>query len=517
MWPFKRRQPEELSATELRDRLIAAASSKRKLRALCEQYKAQVAENVDLMCRAPEAFEANPAAVHRYVQCLGTVAHCLATQCDAPELWNRLCGTPEDNPLLQWDRWYRELPERMERLEYDELIAEAKAFIEQAKSLQGHAARQNEAFLQGRLGELLFHSGSASDAVEAWQSALELCREINDVEGQFIYLGNLLEVFRYVGDSSAAIAFGEESIELLAQHKKDAAHVMKSVQRLRQGEPLCRVVCVRDSREWELDELSDITDGKYEFQFRRNRLSLQKSTRLVARGNELASNGQLADALEKYQEAMEVDSYDPDPLYQSGTCLLELGAYGKAREAFEDVERIAPGWFRCRSDIWLAESLENGTVSDEEFRLLRALEDGGLNASESMQIARQAIERYPDFAPFRLALGDLQRDENDRDAAIASYRVGLELVKEPDLESRLLCALAGALSKEPSERTVADWACALPQRESRRSGVGKTHGHSVAIHTQWKDSYGTCLQCTSRSPSCRSSSSSAPAARAGEA
>src|SRR5262249_40738979 len=154
------KRDEELSTEDVRALLIAAASSsRRKLRRLCERYKDRVAANVDVMTRVPEDLRTDPAAIDRYVQCLGSVAHCLTTECHAAELWNKLCGTPEDNPLLQWERWYGELRQRMERLEYDELIAEARSFIERAKSLQGNAARQNEAFLQGRLGELLFHAG----------------------------------------------------------------------------------------------------------------------------------------------------------------------------------------------------------------------------------------------------------------------------------------------------------------------------------------------------------------------
>jgi tetratricopeptide (TPR) repeat protein len=452
-WPFPRRLDEELSPEEVRDRLIAVASGpRRKLRALCERYKGQVAANVDLMRRMPEGMATDPASLERYVQRLGTVAQCLATECGAPELWDALCGTPDDNPLLQWERWFGELPQRMERLEHDPLIAEARSFIERARSLGGFAARQNEAFLLGRLGELLFHSGKAADAIDAFQAALEVCREIGDIDGQLVYLSNLVEVRRYLGDGPAAVAVGEEAVELAERHGKEAGPLKRHVRRLREGEPRCRIVCVRDGDEQEPDELSGLADGRYQFQFRRDRPSLQKSTVLVRQGNSLASNGQLAEALEKYDEASEVDPSDPDPVYQSGVCLLELGAYAKAREAFEEVERLAPGWFRCRSDRWLAESLENGSVSDEEFRLLRVLEDGGLDPATALQIAQQAVERHPDFAPLYLALGDLQRDRDESEAAIGTYRKGLERVAELDLESRLLCALAAVLPKEDPER-----------------------------------------------------------------
>jgi tetratricopeptide (TPR) repeat protein len=463
IWPFKRRLVEELSPEDLRARLITAASGPGpKLRSLCEEYKHQVAANLELMRKIPDDMINDPASLERYVPLLLAVAQCLASECNAPELWNKICGTPDDNPLLVWDRWYNELSRRMESLEYDDLISEARSFIEQAMTLQGHAARQNEAFLQGRLGELLFHSGQVSEAIRPFQAALELCRENSDIEGQLAYLGNLMEAHRYLGNVPEAASTGEELVGLYKQQGIDSGPLSKRVRMIRSGEPSCRIICVREGEESELDEISGLSDGRYEFQFRRNRLSLQKATTLAQQGKNLASNGQLADALEKFQEAAEVDPHDPDPLYQGGVCLLELGAYARARESFEEVERVAPGWFRCRSDRWLAGSLEEGTISDEEFRLLRALEDGGLESTEAIQLARQAVERYPGFAPFYLALGDLQRDGGDTNSAILSYRTGLELVAEPDLESRLLCALAAVLSVEsPERRTLIERALGL--------------------------------------------------------
>ena len=452
MWPFKRKPPEVLSAEQLRDRLIAAAWSKRKLRVLCTQYRDQIVENVEILRKSPDNFNPTPAAVNEYGQRLGTVAEYLATECNAPELWNALCGTQEDNPLLQWEKWYEELPQRMEQLEYRQLIDEAREFIARAQTLEGHAVRRNEELLHGRLGELLFHSGHAADAVEAFRTALEHCRENGDVEGILMNLGNLHEVYRYLNDVSGAIAAGEEAIKVRDEHDIDATDLRKHIDRFREGEPLCRIVCVHDDQEYELDELPDIRDGRYEFQFCRNRMSLQMVNTLVQQGNRLASEGQLADGLEKYQEASEVDPNDPAPWYQRGMALLELGAYGKGREAFEEVERLAPGWFQCRSDIWLARSLEDGTVSDEEFRLLRMLEDGGLDPSEAEPIAEKAVEEYPEFAPFHLTLGDLRRNRKDREGAIACYRMGLKLVEEPDLESRLLCSLAGILPEDSPER-----------------------------------------------------------------
>src|ERR1700722_16005970 len=110
-WPFKRKVPEQLTAAELRDRLImaAASGSRKDLIELCSLHKAQVAANVEFFCTAPKDIRADAAAIDNQIQCLGIVAQCLANDCGAPELWNRLCGTTESNPLLRWQAWFGEV------------------------------------------------------------------------------------------------------------------------------------------------------------------------------------------------------------------------------------------------------------------------------------------------------------------------------------------------------------------------------------------------------------------------
>jgi tetratricopeptide (TPR) repeat protein len=454
-WPFKRKEPEALSPAEIRDRLIVAAASgdHKKLLRACQQYKGQVAPNVDLMCKAPEGFKTDEASIQNYIQCLVAVAECLSRECGAPELLNRLCGTPASNPLLRWEAWFKELPQRSERLEHVTLIEEARQFVAEAQRLKGKAARENEAYLNGRLGELLFHSGKVADSIEPWLAALRICQEKNDFEGQRIYLGNIVEANRYLGQIDEAVRVGEEAVALAERHGLDCDALRKQVKRMRQGEPLCRVVYSENGKDFELEDFVPKSEGQYQFLFRRNRLSLEMASALVRQGNDLASSGNLADALAKYQEAMEVDPLDPDPVYQSGMCLMEMGLYAKAREAYDEVERLAPGWFHCRFGRWLAEKLETGEVSDSEFRLCRLLEDSGLPLQEAKPIALKAVADSPQFAPFHKILGDIHRNQGDKSSAIACYRTGIALASEPDLESRLLCALAGTLPLNSPERS----------------------------------------------------------------
>jgi tetratricopeptide (TPR) repeat protein len=450
MWPFNKKPIVPLDPVELRDRLIAAAASgsPRKLRAECNLLKDQVARHVDVISRMPDSISRDDGSVDQHVQHLIAIAQCLATECSAPELWTKLSGVSEDNPFVQWNRWFSELPDRMQRLEYEAMIAEAQTFLKKAKTLRGSAAREQEAILFGRLGELLFHSGRVEASLNAFESALEICTSNHDIGGQVAYLNNLIAAHCYLDDGKA-ISTTEQLLEFSQQHGLPTETVQQRLKLLKTGEPLCRVVCVRNGLELELDDIKDVGEGSYQFHFRRNRLSLHKTTTLTALGNQFASDGNHSDALEKYHEASEVDPHDPDPVYQSGMCLLELGAYKEGRAAFECVERLAPGWFRCRSDLWLARGLESGTISEEEFRLLRTLDDGGLPTAQATSLVTQAVERFPDFAPLYLFLGNYRNADVD---AIAAYRRGLELVEEPDLESRLLCALAGRFPADAPER-----------------------------------------------------------------
>jgi tetratricopeptide (TPR) repeat protein len=467
-WPFKKKTPPPpLTPEQLRDALIAAGASgsKFKLRTFCKDYKSQISEQAAFICKVPDELQKSDRSIDHYFQALVAAAQCLASDCAAPALWNQLSGNgnPADNPLIQFQEWRDAVPARMEQLEYDALITEVNELIQRAQTLKGGSARQQEAMLIGHLGLLQFHSGHVADSLEPFQKALELCVEINDVEGQYIYLTNLLEAHAYLDDGHA-LATAEQLLELIKADPARSPEVLRRIQILRQGVPLCRIVCTHEKapRELELDEITSMGEGAYQFHFKRSRQSLNKVMTLTKQGNQFASTGQHAAALEKYTEAMEVDPHDPDPVYQSALCLLELGAFAKARESYEEVERLAPAWFRCRSDRWLAEGLESGALSVEEFQVVRALEDGALQPKEALNLAEQALNRFPDFAPLQLLCGDLRRDCRDEKGAITVYRRGLELVEEPDLESRILCALAGILpAGAPERKTLVDRAINL--------------------------------------------------------
>ena len=442
MWPFKRTSPTQksLSTDELRVQLFKALSSPEKLKELCEQYKEQIVENVGDFCVVPAEIRKDPAAVNAFVQQTGAIAQFMSSECDSPELLNRLVGSPEDNPVVEMTGWLEDCYQRADQLEYESLIDEARQFLDQGANLQGNLL----IYMQGRLGEFLFQSGKAQEAIAPFETALKLSQDAGDIEGELAYLAYLFEVHRYLGDIDVAVALGDELVAL--QGKQNLPTREKAVQQLRAGEPLCRVIWSIEDETYELNEVPQPEDGqRMQFQFMRNRMSLRKTERLVELGGALASEGKLAEGLEKFQEAADVDPFDPDPRYQQGICLLDLGAYSSAKEAFAETNRLAPGWFFTNRYVWLSEQLESGSVSDDEFKALRLIQDGGMELEQAIGLAEQAVEKSPGFAPFWLLLGNYQRNSGLSEEAAKSYREGLKVVEEAELECALRCGLATAL------------------------------------------------------------------------
>lgn len=450
-WPFGRRiKVEPLTPEQLRNRLLEAAYSGRSnLRRFCQAYKDQIEANIDSLQKGPPGMAERPAEMNHYAQGLIQAAQCLAQECNSPALWNALVGDAESNPLARWQKFLDAIPERMQRRQYDQIATELRQHIEEVQSFTGDEARRFEAFFNGRLGDILFRSGHANEADPAMRRALSLCREINDRLGIAVYLSNLAEIAKYRGDVRQAIDWVSQFREEL-QHQgrtSEIPDVDGHLARLQAGEPLCRVMCRDGDQLVELDDLQPVQNKTYKFEFVRNRPSLLLCQQLTSEGNEKAASGELAEALELYQQAAEVDPHDPDPHYQSAAALMDLGAYDQAALSFAETERLAPAWFHCRSGRWVAEQIASGQFPSEVWTLLRGLEEGALPLGTRTQCARRATELHPEFAPFWLALGDCLRDQKDQ--AEQAYLRGLQCAEEPDIRSRLLSALIALQTDRP--------------------------------------------------------------------
>src|SRR5207248_4529444 len=133
--------------------------------------------------------------------------------------------------------------------------------------------------------------------------------------------------------------------------------------------------------------------------------SLRPAQVLIDRGDQLGSRDAFEEALEAFRAAARADRHEPHAHYEAGVTLLSLQRYAEAVEAYEATEALAPGWFHCRADLWLAQQLALGNLDHETFLALHVLEDGELPPEEKVCLAAQALSHTPRLAPLHLLHG----------------------------------------------------------------------------------------------------------------
>src|SRR5262249_44412542 len=221
---------------------------------------------------------------------------------------------------------------------------------------------------------------------------------------------------------------------------------------VRSGEPKNRVVAVVDGQRYELSNVPPIKDGRLQFVFERDRTTLKPAVVQTQRGEELAKQGKYDEALSLFRSAAQADCYDPHSRYLQGLALLHLERYTEAVECYESVEELAPGWFHCRADLWLAQELAMGRLDHEAFASLMSLEDAPAPPADKLKLAESMLSRVPKLAVLHLQYGRTLARLGRRPDAAAAYHKGLSCGEEPDTKTRLLIELA-LVSESPAEKT----------------------------------------------------------------
>jgi tetratricopeptide (TPR) repeat protein len=295
----------------------------------------------------------------------------------------------------------------------------------------------------GQIAECYFHAGHAAEAVPHLETALALCEQSRDAEGVAAYLGSLFEAHRYLGQSGAAAGYADRLAGVLGS-TPDAARWKTRAGIVRAGEPLNRVVAVVNGVTCEVSEAKP--EGRIQFVFERNRITLRPAAALTERGEQTAGPGRYEEALGLFEDAALADPFDPHSRYLGAFTLLHLGRYADAAEGYREVESLAPGWFHCRADLWVAEQLALGRLDHGDFVDLHELEDGSAPPREKVALADRLLARRPGLAVAYLfrgkALAGLRREADARE----SFRCGLAADPEPDTRTRLLVELATTIS-----------------------------------------------------------------------
>jgi tetratricopeptide (TPR) repeat protein len=390
----------------------------------------------------------NPEVLNGYIQTLGRVAQ-LLRDAGHPQVLDELVGDPDKNPISIWQRKLQEASALTKELRYDEAIELLQNHLIDARHLMGNTADQLQAMSQGLLGHVRFNSGKVDLAVGHYEQALKQCREQNDQEGIRIYLEKLYESERYLGKSGPAADYAQE----LGQAWGAAGNSVRS-QRfgrlsriVRDGEPLLRVVAGPEEKLIELDEVvvEIAPSWKLEFHLWRNRPALPGATQRIRRGKELAGKLQYDEALGLFREASKVDPYEPDAHYQAGLALCGQQLYLQAVEEYEICETLAPGWFCCRSDLWIARRLALGAMQHAVFlglRFLQFLQDGPPNVPQRMDVATLLRPQADAIPLFALLYGRLLHETGRSKEAAELWRGALKGDVDSDVRSRLLLDLS---------------------------------------------------------------------------
>ena len=260
-----------------------------------------------------------------------------------------------------------------------------------------------------------------------------------------VYAQGLYEINRYLGRGEQAADFAQllaEMLEAGGRHR-EAARCRKRALLSRAGEPLNRVVVEVGDEQFELEEAPKLNQGTMRFGYARNRPMLHPAEVLTERGKRLTQSGRYEEGLAALRDAAQADAYDPDPHYQAGLCLLHLRRYREAVRSYEATETLAPGWFHCRAELWLAQQLAAGVVDHETFHTLRVLEDDKkMGSDEKVCLAERALGRADRLAALYLHYGKNLQATQRQIQALAAYRRGLSCSEEPQVRARLLVNLA---------------------------------------------------------------------------
>lgn len=454
---------------ELRERLFDAASTddRASLEGLCRRNEAAIAEHFPSWQKVPDDVRADPSRLNRYARGLIGVANAFASGLGRPDLLARLTGGT--NPIERWKEAMNKSRSLMDEMSFEEAAGLLETELEQVKRLSGGDAGFLKAVTLGRIGECYFLAGKAERALDPLSSALAVCREGSDREGILAYLDGLYQAHRYLGDAEEAARFAADlATELDAEGRRGEARWMRRQAGIvRAGEPLNRVIVEVEGDRYELDELPKEVESA-RFLFHRSRVTLGPVRTLVDRGGALSAEGRHEEAAALFRDAQRRDPYAPEPVYEEALTLLYQKRPGEAAERYARVEALAPGWYDCRAERWLALELEQGRAPYEAFLALRAFE-GGLPApsEEKLAMARRAIEAAPDLALLRLREGEVLASMGRTIEARAAFEAGLQCAREPDIRSRLLVKLC--LGEEPS-----------PERDARLHEALDASGHLLS-------------------------------------
>ena len=221
------------------------------------------------------------------------------------------------------------------------------------------------------------------------------------------------------------------------------------------GEPSNRLVAIVGDRRWEIGEIdAGAVNGPVRFVFERDRRTLRPAISAAERGAKLGGEGEHAAALEQFLLGAAADAFDPHCRYEAAFASLHLRRYAEAAALYAEVERLAPGWFHARADLWLAEQLAAGNFEHAIFVLVHTLQDGPLPPAEKLRLAEAALAKGPVPPVVQLLRGKQLLRLGRAPEAVAAFEAGLA-GEDVDPHTRAQLQVELAARCEDSQRKAA--------------------------------------------------------------
>src|SRR5665213_3285138 len=446
-----------LDSNSLRDMLIAAFAARdgKLLLQLAAANRPAISQNFADWQRVPESIRNNPDAMQRYAGTLIALAEMFRDRFQDASLMAHLAGTSSDNPLAQWEAKLRQADALSRELRFEEAKQLLTATLIDMRDVQSGGPVSYQAVTHGRLAHTLFSSGDIEGARGHMLRALELSSERGDAQGTAAGLRGMYEVLRYEGKFKEAADYADKLAAQLTTmgNADDARNWSKQAARVRAGEPLCRIVFFVNDRQFEADEMPRLAEARVRYGFCRNRPALALCEGLVQRAMQAGGKGNFDEALAGFREAAKVDPFDPNPHYHAAVTLMHLEQPSEAFAEYDATEELAPGWFNCRGERWLAAEIAGGRVEQAVFFILRTEEMPEQSASweHKLGLADEGLAHAPDLALLHLYRGKCLMNLNRIAEAQAAFTIGLAHAPEPDIRTRLLFELQ-VVATDPAEK-----------------------------------------------------------------
>lgn len=445
---------------ELRIRLFAAAIEQDStFEELALEHEETIFKAFQSWQVIPEELRDDGPLTRAYVHSLILIATYFAEEHQKTELIELLTegSDDEENPLQAWKSALNKAHQLKLELRFQDAIEILNDHLIDSRHLQGSGVAFYRPVTLGFLGDLYFQEGKIDQALATTKSALSICRENDDEEGTRTYLTNLYEMERYRGKSEDAADYALELADALPEGGEKDWYLSQAAI-VRAGEPLNRVVVENDGYTSELKD--NLARGQLRFVFQRNRPNLYACDYWTQRGAELGRESKLEEALDAFDTASSYDPYDPQPQYQAGFVLLYLERYYDAATRFDRCDELAPGWFHCRSNSWLATEMAQGKLSPKILTFILQHSDDSSDDEQLLKTLDEFLEAAPQVPLLYLMAARAHTRREDYDTARAMLREGLERSQDEDTRTQLYLDLA-IRSDEPEKQRLLQKASTL--------------------------------------------------------